>query len=468
MTCLPFLTVTSLPSAGAATRESVETTLQEVATALDTGSLDRETAGAAREKALAVAACREDARQSLLGKAADPRLSRQDVGMLKAAMHILERFLADMHDYLLHYAELGLPASRKAARPVRFTPNIDRSIPFMSGLRAAMLLLVLSLCSWAAAWPDPNGSTMTSIAVAFCALRAADANPTRSIFITCLGAAVGVLASNIYSFFVLPHITGLPPLLSSYFPFLGIGLYCCTIPAIAGPARMYCIVLSSFSGLGPAFHVDPADLVSRSIAEIMGIASAGVLHMLFFPVGGLWWQSRLRRALLREASAACSFKLGSVEHYFESGIRDILLQFTANTITRREDKQEMLKQTLAVSSLGRIIIELREYLAGENCSPAGNRASASVLSRLGMFLKHPSPARLAAVERQLHHALEDLAAAGEPGGGALVAAGSPGDPPGSASMLLHILRKELALAAEDLGLRGAGTRQAQNGVEHAA
>ena len=458
-----------LPSASPTARGAVEAALEEVASALGSEGQGDRTAGTAREKALTMAACREAMRRNLLGKAADSRLSLPDVGILKAATHILGRFLADMHDYLLRYAELDMPASRKAAaRPVRFTPNIDRSIPVMSGLRAAMLLLALSLCWWAAAWPDPNGSNMTSIAVAFCALRAADANPTRSIYITCLGAVAGVLASNIYSFFVLPHITGLPPLLSSYFPFLGIGLYCCTIPAIAGPARMYCIVLSSFSGLSPAFSVDPADLVSRSIAEVMGIASAGVLHMLFFPVGGLWWQSRLRKALLREASAACSFRLNSVEHYFESGIRDILLQFTANTITSREDKQEMLKQTLAVSSLGRTIIELREYLAGENCSPAGKKACIPVLSRLELFLKNPSSARLESVERQLRYALEELAAVGELRSEDAVEAAVPGDPPGSASMLLRILRKEFALAVEDLGLRESGSTPNQSEVGHAA
>ena len=454
-----------LPAAGGAARESVQAALRQIAQRLESGEGGPDfSPAAARKKAEAVAEGKVKIRQALLRETSKVGSSEKDASILKGATHVLERFLADMHDYLMRYADLDRPSAKGSLNPTRFTPNIDKSIPIMSGLRAAALLLVLCLCWWAADWPDANGSTMTSIAVTFCALRAADADPARSIFFTCLGAGAGVLASNIYSFFVLPHMTGLPPLLCSYFPFLGIGLYCSTIPAIAGPARMYCIVLASFSGLSPAFSVDPADLVSRSVAEIMGIASAGVLHMLFFPVGGLWWQSRLRRALLREASAACSFRLDSVEHYFESGIRDILLQFTANTLASREGKQEMLKQTLAISSLGRIIIELREYLTGSNCSAVDRQLCASVLNRLELFLRRPSPSRRRAVELQLQHALEQLAVVGEP---AEASAPPSGDPPGSASMLLHILRSEFTLAVEDLGLCGIESETTEGGTAHA-
>ena len=83
-------------------------------------------------------------------------------------------------------------------------------------------------------------------------------------------------------------------------------------------------------------------------------------------------------------------------------------------------------------------------------------------------MKNPSPVRLEAVERQLRYALEELAAVREPQGNALAEAGSPGDPPGSALILLHILRKEFALAVEDLQLRADGFALAQSEVGHAA
>ncbi len=451
-----------LPSAGGFVQKLVGDTLGQVADILaGKGGQDDHAPLAVRAKAEAAAACRENVSQALLREASSAHLTRTDAGILKAAEHFLGRFLADMHSYLMRYADLSKPDAKVAVRPVRFTAHIGKSIPIMSGLRAAVLLLILSLCWWLFAWPDANGSTMTSIAVTFCALRAADADPARSIFRVCLGAGVGVVVSNFYSFLILPNMTGFAPLLSSYFPFLGIGLYCTTIPRIAGPARMYCIILVSFSGLTPAFSVNPADLVSRSVAEIMGIASAGVLHMLFFPVGGLWWRNGLRKALLREASEACSFSLDSVEHYFESGIRDILLQFTASATTSQEDKKEMLKQTLAVSSLGRIIIELREYLAGKDCPEVYRRLCAPVLSRLGLFFKKPSWARLEAVERQMRHALEESAAAKEARGPAAARASE-------VSMLLHILYKELTLATDDLGLRATKNAAAADGVEHAS
>lgn len=441
-----------LPLATPATQSSITAMQEKVAETLEPVDGLAQTAESARKTAAAVAACREEAGKILLQKAAESGLTRADAYILRAGAHVLQRFLADLRVYLLQYAELDAPVGKMPFGPARFVPNIDRSIPLISGARAALLLFLLTLFWWGASLSDANGGTMVGIAVAFCALRAADPDPVRAIFFLCLGASAGVLAGNIYSFLVLPHITGFPPLLASYFPFLAIGLYCSTVPSLAGPGRFYCIVLASFSGMNPSFSVDAADLVSRSAAEIMGIASAGVLHMLFFPVGGRWWQSRLRKTLLRELYAVCRARLDTAEHVFESGIRDTLLQFTANAFPSKEAKREMLKQTLAVSELGRLIVELRECAAAGCCSAMEAQIIDSVLNKMRAFLKQPSPGLYQEVMGHLHTAIEGLAAAGALAGQKDAAAVPP---PGQAEMLLRILRKVFNLTVEDLALFNA-------------
>ncbi len=438
-----------LPHIAPAARASLEAMYERVVEVLGRGGESAQTPEDARKIAVAVTSCREEVEKVLLQKAAAPGLAREDSYHLKAGAHIFRRFLTDLRAYLLQYAELDAPVGKMPFGPARFVPNIDRGIPLISGIRAALLLFLVTLYWWGAGLTDGNGSTMAGIAVAFCALRAADPDPVRSIFFLCLGATAGVLAGNMYSFLVLPHITGLPPLLASYFPFLALGLYCSTIPSLAGAGRFYCIALTSFSGIGPIFSVDAADLVSRSAAEIMGIASAGLLHMLFFPVGGRWWQGRLRKTLLREAAAVCRARLDTVEHVFESGIRDTLLQFTANAIPGKDAKREMLKQTLAVSDLGRVIIELRECIASGGCSPMETQIAAAVLGRMRAFLKHPSPALHQEVLARLHTAIEGLAAAE----GLQRKDSSVGNlPRGNAEMLLRILHKVFIRAVDELAL----------------
>ena len=441
-----------LPLAGPAAQAGIMAAQEQVAEIFERAGQAVETPESASKTAAAVEACQKDVHGALLHLAAAPALSHKDAYILKGAAHALQRFLTDFRAYLLQYADLDAPVGKMPFGPAKLVPNIDRSIPLISGVRAALLLFLLTTFWWGAGLSDSSGGTMVGIAVAFCALRAADPDPVRTILLLCLAAVVGVVMGDLYSFLVLPHITGLPPLLASYFPFLAVGLYCSAIPSLAGVGRFYCIAMTSFSGLEPLFAVDAADLVSRSAAEIMGIASAGVLHMLFFPVGGRWWQSCLRKALLREAAAACRARLGTAEHIFESGIRDTLLKFTANAFPSKEAKGEMLKQTLNVSELGRLIIELREYSAGGRCSAMEAQIVGAVLDKLRGFLRHPGAGRYGEVLGQLHVAIEGLAAAEEARGGAPVAGEASGQ---SAEMLLRILRKVFTFVAEDLALCAA-------------
>ncbi len=450
-----------LPLATPAAQDNIEAMRERVAKTLERVGDSEETPESARRTAAAVDACREEVGKILLQRAVDPNTTRRDSYVLRTAAHVLRRFLTDFRAYLLQYADLDSPVGKMPFGPAKFVSNIDRSIPLISGLRAALLLFLLTFFWWGAAISDANGGTMVGIAVAFCALRAADPDPVRTIVFLCFGAVAGVFMGNLYSFLVLPQITGLPPLLASYFPFLAIGLYCCTIPSLAGAGRFYCIALTTFSGISPLFSVDAADLVSRSMAEIMGIGSAGVLHLLFFPVGGRWWQSRLRKTLLREASEACRARLSTAEHIFESGIRDTLLQFTANAFPSKEAKRDMLKQTLAVSELGRLVIELREYIASGSSSAMEAQVATSVLDKLRAFLKHPSPGLYSEVLEGMRTAIEGLAAAEglqhkDPATGY--------SHPGEAEMLLRILRKIFTLTVEGLALFGASTPAASGGA----
>lgn len=387
--------------------------------------------------------------------------------LLENGMHLLRRFLADMRAYLVQYASLNAPGTPVApaapmrngspddslsdpealvmARSARFSAGTDKSIALVAGLRAGLILAML-LSFWRATeWS--NGADAAVFAVIFCALQAAAPNPTRSILFSTVGCVFGAVAGVAYSFLVLPAMSDFVPMCAGLFPFLAVGPYLMTVPAAAGVGRSYNFMFASFASPGLIMSIDPVALIGGGLGKLVGIMLAGVMLAVFLPSGGSWWKRRLHHGLLREGAHACHGRHVPLLPRFESGVRNILLQYITSYFTTEKEKQAMLKNALAVGNIGRVIIEIRRNIRMKIFTPAQTAMLAPIIAELRRVLEKPNFARYRALLARIQNVAQKLEETESAGAGTRAAEDAAA---GSAATLTRILQLSLMRMAEEL------------------
>ena len=410
------------------------------------------TAQEAKDTAAALLDRQKDIREMLAAHAARPEIEEIDLRRLELGEHLLRRFITDMRVYLLQYAALTSPSTDSGRERMRFAPGMDKGIALVSGARAALVLVLMASLWWASAWDDGSGAT--TFAVVFCALQAAAPNPVRSVVFSTAGCLLATVVGMAYSFLVLPHMTDFPTMCAALFPFLAIGPYLSTFPATSGPGRSYNFMFASFANPGLALGIAPVTLVGGALSKLLGIVFAGAMLAVVFPSGGTWWKNRLRKGLLREGIRACRGKLDLLVPRFESAIRDLLLQFTASSNPLPKEKESMLRQTLAISELGRVVIEIRQGMAAGRFLPEENAQLKELLNSLATLLRRPGLEPFRAALIVIQSLIEKREAARRRDEAALRAApetaGERVYRPGGLFSLLHILQQALMRAVEEL------------------
>ncbi len=425
-----------------------------VAENMTTRGKSAHTGQTALETASALKRCRDKTRAGANLLRRTGGLNDADKAELAAGMHLLDRFLNDMRDYLLHYAALTGHLPGKRPGRARSTPGTDAGIALIAALRAALVLVLVALFWWATAWPV--GSSAAIFAVVFCSLQAAAPNPVRSIFVSCLGCVLGVVAGVLYSFLVLPACSDIVPLCAALFPFLAVGPYLMTIPVTAGLGRSYNFMFASFTAVGLYLSINPTDLMGGALAKLFGIAVAGAMLAVFFPAGGTWWKKRLLNRLLRLGIRVCRGQTAGILPRFESGVRDLVLQFSSNALTAPAEELDMLRRALALGDLGRLIIEVRLGLRQKLFTPGEEVLLRDLPETLARLLEKPEAGRRRAALETLRSRLAsrpktDAGVAGED---------AQTDRPGGAFCLLHLLERALLRATGLGGNREGGTADA--------
>ena len=456
------------PSAQDPLRRLFDALCADVAQAMAASGQSASTGREAVETAAALAACRQDACAAVAVAAGRPGLARADVLLLEVGQHLLCRFIDDMRAYLMQYAALTDPQVDTVKERAKFSPGIDGGIALISGLRAALVLVLVSLLWWGTGWNGGSGAAI--FAVVFCALQAAAPNPVRSVFLSSMGCVLGTLLGMIYTFVVMPNMTDFPTLCAALFPFLAIGPYLATIPAAAGPGRSYNFMFAAFANPGLFLNINPADLVGGALAKLLGIAVAGAMLAILLPSGGNWWKKRLYTGLLRQGAHACRGRLEKVLPRFESGVRDILLQFSTNSLPTPAEKEAMLRRTLAMSELGRIIVDIRRGLASGAFAKPKEALLRRLLGRLDILLHEPNLEHFRAVLTDMEEAVQDWGGLRDAEEARKRAEGdaSPVFRPGGALPLVYILRQVLMRAVEELQLFDKEMQQARREKADAA
>ena len=379
---------------------------------------------------------------------------------LAAGVHLLCRFLNDMRDYVLRYADLTERRLGKTPENVRSTPGTDAGVALISALRAALVLLLVAMFWWETAWPV--GSSAAIFAVVFCSLQAAAPNPVRSIFVSSVGCVLGVVFGVFYGFLVLPACSDLIQLCVMLFPFLAVGPYLMTIPATAGLGRSYNFMFASFAAMGLYVSLSPTDLMGGALAKLFGIAVAGAMLAVFFPAGGTWWKERLRNGLPRLCVRVCRRRTAGLLPRFESGVRDLVLQFSANALTAPEEETDLVRRAFAVGDLGRLILEIRLGLEQKVFPPAEAALLRDLPEALARLLEQPDRRRLRALQETLGSRLATTLETADTDENLRV------DRPGGALSLLHLLERTLPRVTAALRLHGADAGEGGKGGRDAA
>ena len=276
---------------------------------------------------------------------------------LESGLLILREFIEEARDFAETYAELRAPRSALdrlgGEAPVA---RADRISAIIAGLRAAFALIVVSVFWIASGWPDGFSAALLS-AVA-CTLFVNAPTPARSVWQMVRGFALGFVAAVICFTFVLPALDGLLLMIAGLLPFLMIGTYLMARPQTAGIGSGYCMMFLVSLAITETMQYDIAALLNSGLAQIVGVIVAALAFTVLFPTGSAWHTRRIEKTLWGELKIARNYPLFDVRHRFESGVRDLTLQYM-NLATNAAIRQQRVIASMTLLEAGRATIALR-------------------------------------------------------------------------------------------------------------
>ncbi|MFT4046042.1 MAG: FUSC family protein [Solimonas sp.] len=296
-----------------------------------------------------------------------------------SGVELLRQLTAELIAYTRVYASLAtIHAGGAEETPLgaRFTPHAELGGAFVTGLRAALALLLVSAFWIASDWPDGAAAALNACVV--CCLFAAAPQPRFAIRQMIVGIGLSIVLSFVCALLVLPMMSGFPLLVLAMLPFLVFGLWLASHPASAGVGASFLIFFTNLlSPQNPPTH-DPAFLLDQGLALIIGMAAGSLTFGVLLPAEGEARLERLHRSLRRQIAQACECPLRGLRRRFESHCRDLLLQIQATTDVPAERRDALQGYGLSVLEIGHAVIDARSHVAA---TPA-LRTRAARLERL--------------------------------------------------------------------------------------
>jgi len=323
----------------------------------------------------------------------------------------------DLHAYTLTYASLAVPAHEREHRITRYVPKTSLLAAGVSGLRAFVIILVLSGFWILSAWP--SGGTAVLDAAAVIALASSAPRPTQMAFQMAGGTALAAVAGMIVVFALYPHIDGFLLLSAVLLPFLMLGVFISTRPGMMGVGAGYCIFFCFLAGPDNVIQYDPSAFINDAIALVVSMLVCSMAFAVLLPTDAPWLRRLLMRELRRQVVMASKGSLTRLAMRFESGARDLLSQIDALAAGREDLQREALRWLFAVLEVGHAVIDLRTELSRSDiCSDPGSgttaRASGAsikqALHQVARLFDHPSPRRFDAALSATTLAIDDLRA----------------------------------------------------------
>lgn len=353
---------------------------------------------------------RDDLRQRIraarheLGEASDATLLDFD-----SAAELLYRLVDDLYNYAQTHASLAAHHHEREHWEQEFTPKANAVAAAVSGLRAALVILLFGAFWIYSAWP--SGGMFALNAVAIMALVSSSPNPPRSAMQMAQGTMLAAVFGIFIGLFVLPQIDGFVLLCLVMAPVFAFGAFLSTRPRWAGigPGLLIFFCVGSL----PANHTvfDPAGLFNTYIAMLLSMIISAAVIAVVLPPNAPWMWRRLERDLRRRVVYAVSGPTQNLVTGFESGTRDLVVQAYGLAAANPEVQRNLLRWMFLVLEVGHAVIELRREQSQLPNEPAyaedtpwrlANRALGRALVRLFMQPSADNRQRaLSAVEQSI-------------------------------------------------------------------
>ena len=271
--------------------------------------------------------------------------------LLREAVEETRRFAAvyaDIHS--LWSSGTGVPNTR----PPLAT---DARQAGMSGLRAALVVVVTCGFWIASAWPE--GFSMTLIGVVGCALFSAAPNPAQGSLQMCRGFVVALVATLVSYTWVLPAANDFASLALGLTPFIAFGAWWMSRPGHALAGSGYFLMYMTGLTLSGRMTYDFIGMFNNSLGLLLGIGVATLSLVVVGPANRAWRPQRARQMLLRSPRMALDGTLVGLQARFESRVRDLTVQLGALR-DPRVDPADDEALGLNILEVGDALIRLRK------------------------------------------------------------------------------------------------------------
>lgn len=334
----------------------------------------------------------EDARHSIRQRRTilrAPMVSAYDMLDFDTGATLVDRFVDELDAYVETASALQAPRlSGTVAERVRFERGNDFLGASLAMLRTALVMGVLSLFWIVSAWP--SGASAMLLATVFAGLFAATPNPTQWVQHTSLGFLLGMCASFICQFFVLPLMDGFGLLVAGSAPFLMIGMAMMAWPLTVRVGVGYCMGFTLTLAVRNEMSYDVVFFWNDTLAQLVGLAAAGVSFVLVPPaIGSLWLRRRQLERLRRQVRFAAIAPLPGLRARFESVNHDLFGQIVAQTERGSQASRSLLAWTLSVHEAGRTLIELRNDMAGRTLPEEVREAIERTIDAIAQLYEYP-------------------------------------------------------------------------------
>jgi uncharacterized membrane protein YccC len=274
---------------------------------------------------------------------------------------LLYRFIDDLHAYAATYASLAVDTHARERWVERYEPKTNAIAAGVAGLRAALVMMALGAFWIATAWP--SGSTLTLNAAAVCALASSSPDPKRTVFQMAGGTLAASVMGMLAVYGVFPRIDGFPLLCAALAPFLLLGVFMTTRPALVGYGVGYCIFFCFLAGPDNVMHYDPTSFINDAMALVLSMLVSSVAFAVLLPPSTPWLRNRLLADLRRQVVLASRAHLSRVRSHFESGARDLMFQINALAQNDPAARRDTLRWLFSVLEIGNAVIDLRREVA---------------------------------------------------------------------------------------------------------
>ncbi|WGF88670.1 FUSC family protein [Marinivivus vitaminiproducens] len=259
----------------------------------------------------------------------------------------------------------------------------DPAVAALSGVAAALAVLLVSVFWIASAWPDGAGAVV--IAAVGCSIFSAVDDPAPMILSFLKGSLIATLLAGVYLFGILPHIDGFPMLVLVLAPLLVPMIAFMAIPAYLGimlPATMITAVLI---GVQNTMTYDFAGYVNAAIGQNAGIAAAVVLTRLCRSIDADRVVGRLSASVRRELRRLAAWDGVAERSGFEARMFSRVHELGVRVGSLDDTKGRPIAAALAGLRIGLNIIRLQR--ARIALPPGERRAADLALARIARQFK---------------------------------------------------------------------------------